>query len=122
MSEPQSKHARRQEEVGGGDPNTPATVLVGVVGAILTFVVIVLVQAVFYNAEAQTVSRINQGDPRQLSRLRAQELEAINAYGWKDRKKGVVTIPIDRAMELVVRELGEQTAPSPSEQNRGEGT
>jgi len=97
-----------QGEVGGGDPHTPTIVLVGIVGAILLFVIIVALQALFYNAETQTVSRINQGDPRQLSRLRAEQLEAISSYGWVDQRQGTVTIPIERAMELTVRDLADQ--------------
>jgi hypothetical protein len=97
--------AQKSAEVGGGDPGTPATVLVGIVGAILVFVVIVGLQALFYNAETQTVSQVDQGNPRQLSRLRAEQLEAINSYAWKDREQKVVTIPIDRAMELTVEAL-----------------
>ncbi|HUU82641.1 MAG TPA: hypothetical protein VM243_03960 [Phycisphaerae bacterium] len=107
MSQQEPNHASGEQEIGGGDPNTPATVLVGVVGAILTFVVIVALQALFYNVESQTVSRVNQGDPRRLSRRRAEQLEAINSYGWVDRQEGTVTVPIDRAMELVLDELAE---------------
>ncbi len=100
-----------QPEVGGGDPNTQATVLVGIVGAILVFVVIVWLQVLFYDVQDQQVVRINVGDPRQLSLLRAEQLETINSYGWKDQQEGLVTIPIDRAMELVVRELAAGEVP-----------
>lgn len=95
-------HENHTEEVGGGDPNTPTLVLVGIVGAILTFVAIVGVQALFYNAENQASRIINADDSSLASRLRAEQLETINTYRWKDREKGIVTIPIDRAMDLVV--------------------
>lgn len=39
-----------------------------------------------------------------LERFRAQEEETLSTYGWVDRQKGVVRIPIERAMEIVARE------------------
>lgn len=42
-------------------------------------------------------------------RDRAARLERLGSYGWVDRPAGIVHMPIDRAMELVVR--GERAAP-----------
>ena len=87
------------------DPDTSATIVVGVVGAIVVFAIIVALQALFYNVEAsETVSKVYSVAPEQYSRLRADQLETLNSYRWIDRKNGVVGIPIDRAMELVVQE------------------
>ena len=45
-----------------------------------------------------------QTDPRQdLQDLRAQENQILNSYGWIDKNTGVVRIPIDEAMKLVVQ-------------------
>jgi hypothetical protein len=38
-----------------------------------------------------------------LSDMRAAEEEALKTYGWVDRQKGVVRIPIDVAKQLVVQ-------------------
>lgn len=35
---------------------------------------------------------------------RAREKAESTSYGWIDQKAGIVRLPIDRAMELVVRE------------------
>ena len=35
--------------------------------------------------------------------MRAHEDEELKTYGWVDRKTGVVRIPIERAMDLLVR-------------------
>ncbi len=43
------------------------------------------------------------------ARLRAQEDARLATYGWVDRAAGVVRIPIDRAMELLV----ERGVPTP---------
>jgi hypothetical protein len=39
-----------------------------------------------------------------LAEHRAKEQAESTTYGWIDQKAGIVRIPIDRAMELVVRE------------------
>lgn len=45
-----------------------------------------------------------QVDPaRDLKRLHAQEDRLLGSYGWVDRAHGVVHIPIDQAMELVLK-------------------
>jgi len=43
-------------------------------------------------------------DPGQdMQELRASEDAILNTYGWIDRGKGIVRIPIDRAIELVAQ-------------------
>lgn len=45
-----------------------------------------------------------QIDPAEdLRRFRQKEEAELNGYGWIDRKKGIIRIPIERAMELVVQ-------------------
>lgn len=42
-------------------------------------------------------------DPQaHLARLHAEEDEVLQTYGWVDKGNGVVRIPIDRAMALIV--------------------
>lgn len=36
-------------------------------------------------------------------KLRAEEDEVLTTYGWVDKDRGLVRIPIDRAMELIVQ-------------------
>jgi len=36
--------------------------------------------------------------------LRAEQQKQLQRYGWVDRDAGIATIPIDRAMDLVVRQ------------------
>ena len=40
-----------------------------------------------------------------LSDLRAKEKSATTTYGWVDQPKGVVRLPLDRAVELTIQEL-----------------
>ncbi len=39
-----------------------------------------------------------------LADLRAKEHAAATTYGWIDQSAGIVRLPIDRAMELTVKE------------------
>ena len=44
-----------------------------------------------------------ESEPREnLTALRAEEDAILHSYGWVDRKGGIVRIPIERAMELVL--------------------
>jgi hypothetical protein len=40
-----------------------------------------------------------------LAELRAAEQKQVSNYAWIDQAKGVVQLPIERAMELTVQEL-----------------
>jgi hypothetical protein len=52
-----------------------------------------------------------QANPRQeLKAMRAEEEAILGSYGWVDRELGIVRIPIDAAMEIVVQQgIGEDT-------------
>jgi hypothetical protein len=41
---------------------------------------------------------------QEMDLLRAEQYETLATYGWIDREEGVVRIPIERAMELLVEE------------------
>jgi hypothetical protein len=54
-----------------------------------------------------------------LERLVAEQRKALDSYGWVDEKAGVVRIPVDRAMELLVeRGLPHRAAGTASETPR----
>ena len=61
-----------------------------------------------YNAPHKAVdpvsgTRVDQLVTEQLANLGAGSASE-SAYGWKDREAGIVSIPIDRAMELTIRD------------------
>ena len=41
-----------------------------------------------------------------LQAQREQDTAALTGYGWIDKNKGVVRLPIERAMELTLADLG----------------
>jgi hypothetical protein len=97
------------------DPNVQKIAMVGVIGVIVLFALIVGLQTLFYNVEtAEREIKFGAGDPLELARLRTEQLEKLHAYRWIDKSKGIVGIPIDLGMELTVREAGELVEPEPT--------
>jgi hypothetical protein len=47
------------------------------------------------------------GRQAHFTEMRAREAAAATSYAWIDKEKGVVRLPIDRAMELTLRELND---------------
>jgi hypothetical protein len=45
-----------------------------------------------------------EGRMAYLTELRDKQQKQASSYGWVDQKAGVVQLPIDRAMELIVQE------------------
>lgn len=48
--------------------------------------------------------RLQVHPPSDLAAYRAQQEHLLDSYGWVDRRSGVVRIPINRAMELLLHE------------------
>jgi hypothetical protein len=70
-----------------------------------------------------------QVKPREdLRELRAEEDRTLSTYGWVDPSAGIVRIPIDRAMQLVLerglptRTPGGNACPAPAEAGKIAGT
>jgi hypothetical protein len=47
--------------------------------------------------------RLEENERQEINQFRLQEEDTLNSYGWVDQPKGVVHIPIERAMELVAQ-------------------
>jgi hypothetical protein len=111
MSDPDPTPAGRET----GDPNAPVTLAVAIASAILLVVIVVLLEAYFFKAESEENQRkVVAVVPEELAQARADQIGLIHAYRWIDEKQGVVGIPIERAMELVVAEQGRVAAAAPA--------
>jgi hypothetical protein len=56
--------------------------------------------------------RLEINEPADLARMRAEEDARLTSYAWVDKTAGVVRIPVERAMELLVeREKNEKKKP-----------
>ena len=49
----------------------------------------------------QSFPRLVESEPRVLAEFRRQEEALLTSYGWVEKDKGVVRIPIDEAMRIV---------------------
>lgn len=103
-----------------GDPRAGTLLFYGLLGVLVTILLVLTMVALYYrtaNAEAQ---RKLYGEVwTELRLLRARQEAELNSYRWIDKQAGVVGIPIERGMELVVRELqaqpGADGSPGPGE-------
>jgi hypothetical protein len=81
------------------------TVLFGLCGVSLVLIV-VLLQAWFYNWKDAIVAERDRPES-ESALIAAEQVKRIENYGWADPKKKIRTIPISRAMDLIVEEFGE---------------
>lgn len=87
------------------DPDASTTLAVGAAGAILLFALVLVLQGLFdRSVEAESERKVISQIPEELRRSRAAQTGKLSAYAWVDRTTGVVSIPIDRAMELTIEE------------------
>ena len=87
------------------DINTKLVGAVGLVSVLAVVGSIVGIQALYNNFELSEQERkVVAIEAIDAKNLLAEQEAKLNRAGWIDREKGIVAIPIDRAMELVVRE------------------
>jgi sensor histidine kinase regulating citrate/malate metabolism len=80
-------------------------ITIGILFVVLTFVLILLVQGWFYKAQTDEHRRkVIEPRAEELASTVAEQQQLLHSYGVVDTEKGTVAIPIERAMELVVRE------------------
>ena len=65
-----------------------------------------------------TVPRLQLSAPADLQAFRTREAAELNSYGWVNQSSGIVHIPIERAMELVL-EKGLPIRTKPGEEKLG---
>ena len=100
------------EDLSHVEPDDIGVGLLAVLGALVAVVVLliaVLLQAWFYDwkldLQAQRSGPIDvQETPAAIAQ---RQLQRIETYGWADRKTHARAIPIDRAMELVAKDLSD---------------
>ena len=89
-------------------PNEPKTsslpaYVIGILGSF--FILAGLVWAMRHYTRPAPVGQARVEERKKnLAELRAVEAEALNTYGWVDQGKGVVRLPVARAMEITLLE------------------
>ncbi|MFQ5653378.1 MAG: hypothetical protein ACE5GW_01435 [Planctomycetota bacterium] len=87
------------------DPNAPSTLYVGLVGTVIFVICVLAIAAIYYGASADmTAEQSFSVDPRELMELRALQRERLEGYDWVDVDKGVLSIPVEEGMRMVIEE------------------
>jgi len=47
--------------------------------------------------------RLQVTAPQDLKRYQGAQAEILNSYGWVDQKAGIVRIPVERAMDILLQ-------------------
>jgi hypothetical protein len=105
------RHASAVEE---SDPDTLQIAFVGLIGTILLVTAVAFLQGLYERVQRREVQRkVVDVTPLELQTLRVHQQEVLQATVWVDPARGAVTIPIDRAMELLVRDPSLRAVPLP---------
>lgn len=91
------------------DPKSSLTLIIGVIGAVIVFLICVLLQTLYVaTSRAELQRKVWESQPEELRSLEVEQLQRLNDYRWVDPRAGVAAIPIERAMELVVEDYEER--------------
>jgi hypothetical protein len=98
-----SENEQRVPPADPPDPDALTTATVGIVGTILVIAAVVFLQGLYESVNRSEFQRkIVVEAPGELNQLRAAQMRRLHATGWVDRQHGIVAIPIERAMALLV--------------------
>lgn len=86
------------------EPQSGLLAVIGVVSAVVLVAVIAVLQALYFRAEQQENLKKAVMVPSEAQAVRAEQLGQLQGYRVVDPQQGIVAIPIERAMELVLRE------------------
>jgi hypothetical protein len=92
-------------------PSAWTTVIGAVLG--LASVVLMIAVMVWVSRPAAPAPGPDEAAPRTLEAVEAEEARLLGSYDWVNREEGIVRIPIERAMELVISETRRQADPGP---------
>jgi hypothetical protein len=90
-------------DVDEPDPDALTTATVGIVGTLLVIIVVLFVQGLYESVNRTEFERkVVDEVPAELRSLRAAQRTVLHQTGWVDKKNGIVAIPIEKAMALLV--------------------
>jgi len=90
-----------------GPMHLPISVAGTLVGTLVIFLFLAIVLIVYPNTPTAPVDPQAPTPEQMLTEVRTRDRETLSTYGWVDREKGIVRIPVDEAME---RWLAERAA------------
>ncbi|MBA4031256.1 MAG: hypothetical protein C0478_10270 [Planctomyces sp.] len=87
------------------DLNVRGIAVAGIASVVIVIVCIVGIQAVYFDyKQREDQKKVVDAQPVFADSVLAEQRSRLNEYGWIDKEKQIVAIPIDRAMEIVVKE------------------
>jgi hypothetical protein len=96
------------------DFNTPMIAFVGLISSVLIVAIIFGVQVLYHATERSLFERnVIQASTAESDSMLAEQNAKLTRYGWLDKQAGRTAVPIQRAMELVVRDLSSAPADVP---------
>lgn len=90
----------------------PRITILSVAASMFLFVVLVGFLYWFSGLAWQQATTEEKTPEQKLAELQAEGKKNLNTYDWVDQKKGVVRIPIERAMKLLAREEKQRDNPA----------
>jgi len=78
----------------------------GLLGVVVVYVLIVAIQVWFYNEKNAEIEAVNREPNQAMRAYHERENERLRTARWVDKDKGVVAIPVDKAMELYATQHG----------------
>ena len=94
-------------EIDRNDPKIRKTAIFAAIAGIALLAVVIAAQVGFRQIHSDPPA----SKPADLQTLRASEEKQLTSYRYSDRAKGTVVLPVDRAMELLVKEAAEGKLP-----------
>ena len=96
------------------DVKTSTIALAGLIGAIVTVALILLLMVIYYrvNNQQTQIKQFNE-PPEEWTNLKTAQEGKLASYRWVDPKRKIVAIPIDLAMQLVAAEVAASGRPKP---------
>jgi hypothetical protein len=87
-------------------PRSFLLMAINAIGLLGTFFILAgLIWIMYHYTRPQAVEEARWTErKRNLTELRAQNRESLDSYGWLDQSRGVVRLPISRAMNLTIQE------------------
>ncbi|HMB67816.1 MAG TPA: hypothetical protein VKU85_00845 [bacterium] len=87
------------------DPSASPTAVVVVVFTLLVVITILALQAYFTRVNTQQLeTKVISRTPEEKAEVFAEQHRELSEYRWVDREQGVVGIPVEQAMKIVVAE------------------
>lgn len=87
--------------------------LVGFFGCLFIYVTVILAQTYYYHVDQQAYNeRVLTKKYFELEHYKTESNAVLHSYGWVDREKGTIRIPIEEAIKVTAKEYEAGTYPN----------